>query len=101
MKLPEQFLKRFQEGREREHQAMLHLGIACAEFEAHKQRLLKQALADRRLQSDAVREGLIALGLDPESREHHYHVEADGGVKELIAGEYVEMTETKQGGKNA
>lgn len=91
MKLPEQFLKEFQRGREREHQAMLHLGIATAEFEQHKKRLLGQAEQDRVIQDTAVQAGLRALELDIEDRDHHYHVLPDGTVKELVAGEYVEV----------
>lgn len=90
MKLPDQFMAKYQEGRTREHQAMLHLGIATQEYERHKARLLAQAEADHAMQSSAIREGLVALGLDPDGPERHYHVGPDGGVKELIAGEYVE-----------
>ena len=91
MKLPDQFLKEFQRGQGREHQAMLHLGIATAEFEQHKKRLLDQATQDRIIQNVAVQEGLQALGFNTEDEAHHYTVLIDGTVKELVAGEYVEV----------
>ena len=91
IKLPPTQLAQYQASRLREHQAMLHLGIATAEYEGHRQRLLAQAAKDRAAQDAAVRAGLVALGLDLDDKKTHYSVDPEGTVQQLVDGEHFDL----------
>lgn len=98
MKLPEHSMEAFQHWCAQEHEAMLHLGVAATEFELHQRRLIAKAQAAHEKQDVAVRAGLVELGLNPDSADHHYHVTAEGEVQELKAGVYVDLIAPNTGG---
>lgn len=90
MKLPDAQLKLYLEAGERAAQAERRLGTIRLEAMRFERLAVEDWERQQKERNDAVVAGLCVLGLDPESREHHYHVGAEGTVCELVAGKYVE-----------
>lgn len=93
MKLPEQQLAVYLGAGQRADQAAHRLGTARLEF-LHYERLAIDDWKRQQGERDAaVQAGLEALGLPWTDPQRHFHVLADGSVKELVAGQYIEPRE--------
>lgn len=91
LKLPDGYLREFLRAQDCERTAFIHLGALVQEYKQHEARLLERLALEHANQDAVVKAGLRALSLDPDSTEHHYAVEPDGSVAELIDGKHVPL----------
>ncbi len=87
--LPDPFLKVLRLTTQREQEAVARLGSLRLEFLKREHQLEDDARKAFEEKSRCVREGLIALGFDPDMEGRNFQVTDDGGVMELVNGNWV------------